>query len=110
MNAALLAELFGGTDRFRALSCLFENPGRTYGARELAAEAGIDPGNASRWLRRWADAGLLEKTHVLKMPRYRPVADPSLKPLFDLFQQDSRVVSELRERLQKLDGQIWLLP
>jgi hypothetical protein len=31
-------------------------PARAFGTRELAAAAGIDPANASRWLRRWSEA------------------------------------------------------
>jgi DNA-binding transcriptional ArsR family regulator len=106
VNTELFSELFGGADRYRALRCLFENPGRTFGARELAAQAQIDPGNASRWLRRWADAGLLEKTYVLKYPRYRPADDPTLKPLHQLFQQESEVIRQLRERISKLGNRV----
>jgi predicted nucleotidyltransferase len=99
MNDRLSTELFGGADRYKALRCIFQNPGRHFGARELAAEADIDPGNASRWLRRWAEAGLLEKTTVLNMPRYTAAADPALKHLGLFFQQDSDMVRQLRERI-----------
>ena len=106
MNIRLMAELFGGADRYRALKSLLENPGRDFGARELAAHAGIDPGNASRWLRRWTDAGILQKTVVLKQPRYRVSSDPSLKPLQEFFQQGSELVSQLSDRLSKLGERV----
>jgi predicted nucleotidyltransferase len=99
MNDRMATELFGGADRYKALRCIFQNPGRHFGARELAAEAGIDPGNASRWLRRWAGVGLLEKTAVLNMPRYTAATDPSLQHLLLFFQQDSDMVRLLRERI-----------
>jgi len=106
MNTQLLSELFGGTDRYRALKCLFENPGRAFGARELASQAEIDPGNASRWLRRWADAGLLDKSYLLQRPRFQAGSDPALKPLQDLFQQDSDLVKRLRERIARLGDRV----
>lgn len=107
MNTQMLAELFGGAERYKALKCLFENPGRDFGARELAGEAQIDPGNASRWLRRWADAGLLEKKEILKRTRYFASRDPALSYLRLFFQQDSELarlldaqVAELGERVK----------
>ena len=48
MNTRLMSELLGGTARYKALRSLFEQPGKRFGARELAKAAGIDPGNASR--------------------------------------------------------------
>jgi predicted nucleotidyltransferase len=102
MNDRMSTELFGGADRYKALKCIFQNPGRHFGARELAAEAHIDPGNASRWLRRWAEAGLLEKTLVLNMPRYAAAADPALKHLSLFFQQDSDMVRQLRDRVGEI--------
>ena len=60
MNTALLSELFGGLSRYKALRCLYEQPARAFGTRELATLAGIDAGNASRWLRRWSEVGLVE--------------------------------------------------
>src|SRR5262245_14927220 len=52
VNSALMSELLGGAARYKALRCLYEQPARAFGTRELAAAAGIDPANASRWLRR----------------------------------------------------------
>ena len=91
MNVQMLSELFGGAERYKALKCLFANPGRDFGARELAGEAGIDPGNASRWLRRWWDAGLLEKKEILQRPRYFASRDPGLAHLRLFFQQDQEL-------------------
>ena len=106
MTTARYSELFGGADRYKALKCLFGNPTRTFGARELAAEAQIDPGNASRWLRRWADAGLLERTQVLQYPRYGVARDPALDQLQKFFQQDSALVDQLRERVARLGPRV----
>ena len=102
MNTELLSELFGGADRYKALKCLFEGADADFGARDLAARAGIDPGNASRWLRRWADAGLLERRTVLNRPRYAVAADPSLTPLRLFLQQESHMARQLRERIEQI--------
>ena len=104
MNESTLAELFGGVGRFRALRALFGEPGRGFGQRELAAEAGIDPGNVSRLLKRWTEAGLILRRQQDGLPRYYAGADPSLAPLATLMQQDSRLVHTLREALAAVPG------
>lgn len=106
MNTQMLSELFGGTERYKALKCLFANPARDFGARELAGEARIDPGNASRWLRRWADAGLLEKKEILKRPRYFASRDPGLSNLRLFFQQDNELVRLLGAQVAKLGERV----
>lgn len=104
MNEAMLAELFGGVSRYRALRTLFAEPGRGFGQRELAAEADIDPGNAARLLKRWTAAGLLERRQQDGLPRYYASSDPSLAPLAALMQQDSRLLRILREALAAVPG------
>ncbi|WP_454690875.1 nucleotidyltransferase domain-containing protein [Achromobacter aloeverae] len=106
MNTQMLSELFGGAERYKALKCLFESPSRDFGARDLASAAGIDPGNASRWLRRWAQYGLLEKKEILNRPRYSVSPDPALAHLRLFFQQDSEVVRVLREQLSELGDRV----
>ena len=106
MNAQMFAELFGGAERYKALKCLFANPGSDFGARELAGAARIDPGNASRWLRRWADVGLLEKKEILKRTRYFASRDPSLSHLLLFFQQDSAMARLLGEQIAELGERI----
>lgn len=106
MNIRMLSELFGGSDRYKALKCLFANAARDFGARELASEAGIDPGNASRWLRRWAAAGLLEKKEVLNRPRYLASSDPALAHLKLFFQQDSELTRLLRAKVGELGERV----
>lgn len=103
MNLQMMAELFGGASRYQALRVLFENPKKGYGARELGAIAGIDPGAASRWLRRWADIGLLDKVAESKTACYRISSDPALCSLIDFFKQDSTVLRVLRERLAETE-------
>jgi len=104
MNEAQLTELFGSADRFRTLRALFAEPGRGFGLRELAAQAGVDSSNVSRLLKRWADAGLVTRRQADGLPRYVAGNDPSLQPLVQLMQQDSTLVRTLREPLLALPG------
>lgn len=104
MNESTLAELFGGVARFRALRSLFAEPGRGFGQRELATEAGIDPGNVARLLKRWTAVGLVQRRQQDGLPRYYASADPSLAALATLMQQDSLLVRTLREALSAVAG------
>jgi predicted nucleotidyltransferase len=103
MNTVLLTELFGGVGRYKALRCLFEFANRSFATRELAAAAGIDPGNASRWLRRWADIGLLERHTERGHTLFQASTDPSLTPLRLLLQQDSQMAQVLRNQVETLN-------
>jgi len=103
MNQQLMAELFGGGARYKALRVLFEHPGRGYGARELAAAADIDPGATSRWLRRWGEVGLLEKQGEGRSVKYAAATGGELTPLAQLLRQDSDMVRVLRTRLAELE-------
>jgi predicted nucleotidyltransferase len=108
MNTALMTELFGGAGRYKALRCLFEHADKSFGTRELASAAGVDPGNASRWLRRWADIGLLER-HADRTGRltvFRASKNPDLLPLKLLLQQDSEIVRVLRAQLEAIDEDV----
>jgi DNA-binding MarR family transcriptional regulator len=104
MNDAQLIEVFGGVSRFRVLQALFSEPGRGFGPRELAAASGIDPGNAARLLKRWTEAGLVQRRQQDGLPRYYASTDPQLAPLVTLMQQDSELVRTLREALAKVKG------
>lgn len=104
MNEAQLIEVFGGQARFKVLQALFAEPGRGFGPRELAAAAGIDPGNTARLLKRWAEAGLLQRRQQDGLPRYYASIDPQLAPLVTLMQQDSALVRTLREGLEHVAG------
>ena len=106
MNTRLMSELLGGASRYKALRCLFERPDKGFGARELAASAGIDPSNASRWLRRWADVGILERRTERRQTVYVASTDPALAPLRLLLQQDSEAVRILRDSLSELEGHV----
>lgn len=99
MNELQMVEVFGSVGRFRALRALFTEPGRGFGQRELAAEAGIDPGGVARLLKRWVAAGLVTRRQQDGLPRYYASTDPALKPLVTLMLQDSVLVSTLREAL-----------
>jgi predicted nucleotidyltransferase len=104
MNDAQLIEVFGGVARYRVLQALFAEPGRGFGPRELAAQSGIDPGNAARLLKRWTQAGLVQRRQQDGLPRYCASADPQLAPLVTLMQQDSALVRTLREALAGVKG------
>lgn len=104
MNELQMVEVFGSVGRFRALRALFAEPGRGFGQRELAAEAGIDPGGVARLLKRWVAVGLVTRRHQDGLPRYCASADPALKPLVALMLQDSVLVNTLREALAPVPG------
>ncbi len=104
MNESILVEVFGSLGRLRALRALFAEPGRGFGQRELAAEAGMDPGGVARLLKRWAASGLVIRRQQDGLPRYYASADPALAPLVLLMQQDSRLVHTLREALAGVKG------
>lgn len=104
MNESQMVELFGGTARFRALKALFAEPGRGFGQRELAAEAGVDPGAVARLLKRWVTIGLVTRRQQDGLPRYFASVDPALSSLVTLMQQDSRLVSTLKDALETVPG------
>lgn len=104
MNESTLVEVFGSLGRLRALRALFAEPGRGFGQRELAAEAGIDPGGVARLLKRWVAAGLVTRRQQDGLPRYYATTDPALAPLVTLMQQDSALVRTLRDALSALPG------
>lgn len=104
MNETHLTELFGSAGRFKVLRVLFAEPGRGFGQRELAAEAGTDAGSVARWLKRWAGVGLVTRWERDGLPRYQASSDPSLAPLVQLMRQDSVLVRTLREAIESLKG------
>ncbi len=104
MNDTLLVEMFGGLARLKVLQALYAEPGRGYGPRELASAAGIDPGNTARLLKRWTEAGLVQRRQQDGLPRYYASTDPQLAPLVTLMQQDSALVRTLREALATVAG------
>jgi len=101
MNREMFAELFGGKTRFRALHCLFENPGRDFGVRELAELAEMDPGNLTRLIKRWEAVGLVNAINDRGI-RYKAAADPSLTPLITMFRQSGQLVEDLKEFFAQL--------
>src|SRR3990167_3966466 len=104
MNEVQMVEVFGSVVRFRALRALFAEPGRGFGQRELAAEAGIDPGGVAKLLKRWVAAGLVTRRQQDGLPRYSASADPAWAPLVALMQQDSVLVNTLRDALTSVPG------
>lgn len=106
MNKLLMAELLGGGSRYQALRHLYGNPLRAFRVRELASEAGVDPGNASRWLRRWAEVGLLDRATERGQAVYSASRDPALRPLRVLLQQDDETAQVLREELALFEAPV----
>ena len=106
MNALLMNELLGGAARYRALRCLYEQSDREFGTRERAAEASIDPSNASRWLRRWSEVGLVQRKAIRGQSVFQASMDPALVPLRELVMQDSDIARVLREYLATLKGTV----
>jgi predicted nucleotidyltransferase len=104
MNESTLVEVFGSLGRLCALRALFAEPGRGFGQRELAAEAGLDPGGVARLLKRWTAAGLVTRRQQDGLPRYYASTDPALAPLVTLMQQDSALVRTLREAIAAVKG------
>jgi predicted nucleotidyltransferase len=104
MNESTLVEVFGSLGRLRALRALFAEPGRGFGQRELAAEAGLDPGGVARLLKRWTASGLVTRRQQDGLPRYYASTDSALAPLVTLMQQDSALVRTLREALAPVKG------
>jgi hypothetical protein len=104
MNESTLVEVFGSIGRMRALRALFAEPERGFGQRELAGEAGLDPGGVARLLKRWTASGLVTRRQQDGLPRYYASSDPALAPLVTLMQQDSTLVRTLREALEGLTG------
>ena len=103
MNESKLVEVFGSTDRFRALRTLFGEPDRGFGQRELAVQAGVDPGAIARLLKRWCAAGLVTRVVRDGLPRYYASSDPALRALTTLMQQDSDTVRSLQAFFETRD-------
>jgi predicted nucleotidyltransferase len=106
MNSALMSELLGGAGRYQALRCLYEEPSRAFGTRELATLAGIDPANASRWLRRWSDVGLVKRRMERGVPVFQASRDPGLAALAELLQQDARTSQLLADEVERLGDKV----
>lgn len=106
MNSTLMSELLGGAGRYKALRCLYEEPSRAFGTRELATLAGIDPSNASRWLRRWSEVGLVHRRLERGVPVFQASRDPGLAALAELLQQDTRTSQRLSEEVERLGDKV----
>ena len=102
-------ELFGGKGRASILAHLFENFRQSFGVSELAHLTKVDPGNLSRWLKRWTEEGLLERTSGSPhstAPRYAVAQRESLRPLVSFFQLQSSWAKALQMKLQALGTEV----
>lgn len=99
MSKALLSELFGGKHRFELLRQLYLNPSRTFTVRELAEMAKTDPGNTSRWLNRWAKAGLVSRIEDGRNLSFKASDNPLLASLSQMMKRSSVMLNDIREAL-----------
>ncbi len=99
MKNALLSELFGGAHRLALLQVLYINPTREFTATEAATLAKVDPGNTLRWLKKWADVGLVERTQVGRNISYHASNDPLLAGLTDILRRNDEVVTDIASAL-----------
>lgn len=102
----LMHELFGGVERAKVLAHLFEHSDSDFGPLEIAKATGVDAGNASRHLRRWVAAGLLQKWNASGRPRYMVADDPLLQHLVAFCVHQSTTVQRLRQRVHELGEDI----
>lgn len=102
-----LRELFGGELRFRILRALFEEPGREFHLRGLAAAAAVDSGNAHRMLKKLIQAGLCEQVADVPYPKYRARQDNPFYPeLTRLFSRGRDLINAVREVASGLEGTV----
>jgi len=102
-----LRELFGGELRFRILRALFEEPGREFHLRGLAAAAAVDSGNAHRMLKKLIQAGLCEQVANAPYPKYRARQDNPLYPeLTRLFSRGRDLINAIRGVASGLEGTV----
>jgi len=98
---ARLSELFGGRKRFAILQALFLNPARWFSNAERAKLGRLPTGNTSRWLNRWANLGLVEKSVDGRNVRFRASSDPLLAGLHDIMLRNDALVEDIRAALPK---------
>ncbi|MFJ4293085.1 nucleotidyltransferase domain-containing protein [Cupriavidus sp. NPDC089707] len=94
-----MAELFGGEQRFALLRALYMSPGKQYAPAELARLTGADSGNVTRWLRRWAEVGLVVRHQDGRNVLYRASESPALVGLTDIVRRSDAVLDDIRAAL-----------
>jgi len=99
MENAKLIELLGGKDRLALLRVLFLNRAGPFTNQELAAQAGVSPGNAHKLLARWVSLGLVEKVVDGRNITYRAAEDPALEGLRELLIRNDRLLADIRAAL-----------
>jgi predicted nucleotidyltransferase len=99
VSKALLSELFGGRHRFELLRQLYLNPSRAFTVRELAQRAETDPGNTSRWLNRWATAGVVSRIEDGRNLFFKASANPLLAGLSEIMKRSDDMLNDIREAL-----------
>lgn len=107
MNEAMMAELFGGTSRYRVLKKLYERPTERHHLRALAAMTDISSGTLHTTLKRLERAGLVRRIEGKPLVFYQaPVDDARLAPLVELFRRESDLVADLRAALEPFARQV----
>jgi predicted nucleotidyltransferase len=99
MNEARLNELFGGKERFSLIKMLYLNPARIFRSQDLAKASGVNSGNASRLLSRWAELGLVIKRIDGRNVTYQASGDPLLSGLTDIVHRNDALLDDIRTAL-----------
>jgi predicted nucleotidyltransferase len=96
-----MAALFGSELRARVLRLFYERPWAKFHQREVERELKEPFGSLNRLLRGYAEAGLLARTQDRTVILYQAQAnDVRLKPLVELFRQETKLVEQLHKAVQ----------
>jgi len=101
MNKRLLEALFGSELRARVLQFFYERPWAKFHQREVERELKEPFGSVNRLLRGYAASGLLTRTKDRAVVLYQvPANDVRLRPLVELFRQETKLVEQLRKAVK----------
>lgn len=107
MRNTMMAELFGGANRYKVLRKLYERPGERHHLRSLAAMTGISSGTLHTTLKRLERAGLVRRIERKPLVFYQaPADDARLDPLVELFRRESELVSDIHAALAPFSRQL----
>ena len=101
MNRRLLEALFGSQLRARVLQLFYERPWAKFHQREVERELNQPFGSLNRLLRNYAESGLLARKEDRRVVLYQtPPNDVRLKPLVQLFRQETKLVEQLHKAVK----------
>jgi hypothetical protein len=88
------------------LETLYENPLESFCLSELARRSGVDPGNAKRYVQKFADYGLVKLSKEGRKTIIAPnIANPETRKIFELFEltRTKRFLEEIGGRRTAVD-------